>query len=85
MAQTRPSLPTPHQVNSDEQPSISPDGTKIAFASNRHYRTSEMENPDLLDIYVMNADGTGESTAPHLRRRPHISAGNPEPEPCVVS
>src|SRR3712207_1838497 len=25
-------------VNSDEQPSISPDGTKIAFASNRHYR-----------------------------------------------
>jgi Tol biopolymer transport system component len=48
-------------VNSDEQPSISPDGTKIAFASNRHYRFfGDPENADLLDIYVMNADGTGE-------------------------
>jgi Tol biopolymer transport system component len=48
-------------VNSDEQPSISPDGTKIAFASNRHYRHfGDRENADLLDIYVMNADGTGE-------------------------
>src|SRR5918999_5992220 len=41
----------------DEQPSISPDGTKIAFASNRHWDTSGV---DQLDIYVMNADGTGE-------------------------
>ena len=50
-------------VNSDEQPSISPDGTKIAFASNRHYRFfGDPENPDLLDIYVMNADGTGDPT-----------------------
>jgi Tol biopolymer transport system component len=48
-------------VNTDEQPSISPDGTKIAFASNRHYRFfGDPENPDQLDIYVMNADGTGE-------------------------
>src|SRR5918997_6072362 len=46
-------------VNSDEQPSISPDGTKIAFASNQHYRFfGDPENADLLDIYVMNADGT---------------------------
>jgi Tol biopolymer transport system component len=50
-------------VSSDEQPSISPDGTKIAFASNRHYRFfGDPENADLLDIYVMNADGTGEPT-----------------------
>ncbi len=42
---------------SDEQPSISPDGTKIAFASNRHWDTTGV---DQLDIYVMNADGTGE-------------------------
>jgi Tol biopolymer transport system component len=42
---------------SDEQPSISPDGTKIAFASNRHWDTTGF---DQLDIYVMNADGTGE-------------------------
>src|ERR687896_760293 len=48
-------------VNTDEQPSISPDGTKIAFASNRHYRFfGDRENADLLEIYVMNADGTGE-------------------------
>jgi Tol biopolymer transport system component len=46
-------------VNSDEQPSISPDGTKIAFASNRHYRFfGDPNNADLLDIYVMDADGT---------------------------
>lgn len=43
---------------SDEQPSISPDGTKVAFASNLHWHTSGV---DQLDIYVMNADGTGES------------------------
>ena len=48
-------------VGSDEQPSISPDGTKIAFASNRHYRFfGDPQNADLLDIYVKNADGTGE-------------------------
>ena len=41
----------------DEQPSISPDGTKIAFASNRHWDTTGV---DQLDIYIMNADGTGE-------------------------
>jgi Tol biopolymer transport system component len=41
----------------DEQPSVSPDGTKIAFASNRHWDTTGV---DQLDIYVMNADGTGE-------------------------
>jgi Tol biopolymer transport system component len=44
-------------VSSDEQPSISPDGTKIAFASNRHWDTTGV---DQLDIYVMNADGTGQ-------------------------
>jgi Tol biopolymer transport system component len=42
---------------SDEQPSISPDGTKIAFASNRHWDTTGF---DQLDIYIMNADGSGE-------------------------
>ena len=39
----------------DEQPSVSPDGTKIAFASNRADTTY-----GTLDIYVMNSDGTGE-------------------------
>jgi len=43
---------------SDEQPSISPDGTTVAFASNLHWHTSGV---DQLDIYVMKADGTGES------------------------
>ena len=43
--------------NSDEQPSISPDGTKIAFASNQH-NTAFGVGPDQLDIYVMDADGT---------------------------
>lgn len=52
---------TPARV-SDEQPSISPDGTKIAFASNTHYDDPESGSyhVDQLDIYVMNSDGTGE-------------------------
>ena len=41
---------SPTVGNSDSQPSWSPDGTKIAFQSNR------LGNPD---IWVMNADGTG--------------------------
>jgi TolB protein len=41
----------------DEQPTISPDGTKIAFASYRHYDSAKLN--DQLDIYVMNADGSG--------------------------
>ena len=39
----------------DEQPTISPDGTKIAFASYRHYDSARLN--DQLDIYVMDADG----------------------------
>jgi Tol biopolymer transport system component len=38
----------------DEQPAVSPDGTKIAFASNRHWQTFGVD-PDQLDIYVMDA------------------------------
>jgi Tol biopolymer transport system component len=53
-------LTTTPSVNSDEQPSISPDGTKIAFASNRHYRFfGDPENADQLDIYVMDAANGG--------------------------
>ncbi len=47
-----PGSDTPARV-SDEQPSVSPDGTKIAFASNRHWET--FGDPDQLDIYVMDA------------------------------
>src|ERR671914_685719 len=40
-------------VNTDEQPSISPDGTKIAFASTRGFEGKG-------EIFVINADGSGE-------------------------
>ena len=43
---------------SDDQPSISPDGTKIAFASNLHWHTFGVD-PDQLDIYVMDAADGG--------------------------
>jgi Ca2+-binding RTX toxin-like protein len=43
---------------SDEQPSISPDGTKIAFASNLHWHTFGVD-PDQLDIYVTDAADGG--------------------------
>jgi Tol biopolymer transport system component len=56
-----PGSETPARIG-DEQPSISPDGTQIAFASNTHY--DDPDSPgyhvDQLDIYVMNADGTEE-------------------------
>jgi Tol biopolymer transport system component len=44
-------------VSSDEQPSISPDGTKIAFASSQHYQQFGDPDGDQLDIYVMDANG----------------------------
>jgi Tol biopolymer transport system component len=45
----------------DEQPSVSPDGTKIAFASNTHWddETSGSYHVDQLDIYVMDAADGG--------------------------
>src|SRR3712207_3662277 len=51
---------TPARV-SDEQPSISPDGTKTAFASNTHYDdpNSGSYHVDQLDIYVMDAADGG--------------------------
>jgi dipeptidyl aminopeptidase/acylaminoacyl peptidase len=44
-------------VSSDEQPSISPDDTKIAFASSQHYEEFGDPDGDQLDIYVMGANG----------------------------
>jgi TolB protein len=46
----------------------SPDGTKIAFVSNRD-DTTEIYNSE---IYVMNADGTGQS---RLTNDPHSDEG----------
>jgi Tol biopolymer transport system component len=42
------------RYETDDQPAWSPDGTKIAFTSNRYWETSRD-----YDIYVMNVDGTG--------------------------
>ena len=39
----------------DEEPAVSPDGTKIAFRSNRAADT----DPNDFDIFVMNSDGSG--------------------------
>jgi TolB protein len=55
----------------EESPRWSPDGTRIAFASNRaHYEGSapEQGTPDL-DLWLVNADGTG-------RRRLTTAPGN---------
>ncbi|MFT4548143.1 MAG: Tol biopolymer transport system component [Verrucomicrobiales bacterium] len=53
----------------DAEGSYSPDGSKIAFASNRHGYTETLSEADqvafkrnkshLMDIYIMNADGSG--------------------------
>jgi Tol biopolymer transport system component len=39
---------------SDQQPAVSPDGSRIAFASDRANSGSD----DLMDIYTMNSDGS---------------------------
>ena len=41
-----------NDVSRDQNPSFSPDGSKIAFVSDRHAQFNS-------DIYVMNADGSG--------------------------
>jgi Tol biopolymer transport system component len=46
-------------VSSDEQPSISPDGTKIVFASNQHYEEFGDPDGDQLDLYIMDAADGG--------------------------
>ena len=47
-----------NRKNNDEGPVWSPDGSKIAFFSNR--RVGKDERPVSLQIYIMNADGTGQ-------------------------
>ncbi|MEE8294207.1 MAG: hypothetical protein V3R64_00700 [Sphingomonadales bacterium] len=47
----------------DERPVWSPDGKKIAFFSNRSEKKDEQ--PVSLQIYIMNADGTGQRRITH--------------------
>lgn len=61
--------------NKDAAPSYSPDGTKIVF----NFVTNPASNPQTIDIYIMNADGTGRTALTTNASgvysiEPHISA-----------
>jgi Tol biopolymer transport system component len=54
----------------DEDPAWSPDGTKIAFVSNRDGYPACLSNPNspcLPEIYVMNADGSNQTRLTHTQ------------------
>jgi len=50
---------TTKQYN-DADPVFSPDGSQICFVSHRHYTRDKIPNPIGAELYVINADGTGE-------------------------
>ena len=54
----------------DDEPAWSPDGTQIAFTSNRPAAN--------LDIYVMNADGTGQTRLTNNAARRPDPAWSPD-------
>ena len=60
-----PGKPTPRDV---QTPAWSPDGRKLAFVSRRDGNT---------EIYVMNADGSGQENLTRTRRATAIRAGRP--------
>jgi Tol biopolymer transport system component len=49
---------THDEAGDDAAPSSSPDGTEIAFTSNRAH---EYPDPRHMDLYVMKSDGTNET------------------------
>jgi TolB protein len=49
------------EVGLAEPPTWSPDGSQIAFVSQRGFDTGLLYEPNAREIYVMNADGTGQT------------------------
>ncbi len=68
---------TPESVGIQGSPSFSPDGTKIAYVAHRDVDPDPSKCDDQTDIYVMNADGTGETRATHLPDRASKAALSP--------
>lgn len=66
----------------DEDPAWSPDGSKIAFTSSRDRVSSDPFRSDLSEIYMMNADGTGQtrltSTATLSSNRTGLPSWSPD-------
>ena len=66
-----------HARGYDAEGSVSPDGSKIVFASNRHAYSQELSEKDaelfkvnksfLMDIYIMDADGSNVQRLTHAR------------------
>src|SRR5260370_11066768 len=70
----------------DGFPSLSPDGTRIVFDSNRLRAEGEPFNTS--DLFVMNADGTGQNPRVSTRFRTGARAaaeGRPRRTPAIVS
>jgi TolB protein len=74
---------TNNPLTVDDDPDWSPDGTKILFT--RHNVTDNHQNPRSAEIWVMNADGTGQLQLTHNVEEERAPAWSPDGTRIIYS